>query len=257
MTRNILDKVSTLQATDLFGSLAEPILLTIAAASTTRTLSRGEILYSEKEEASTLYVVARGELRSIRQSIDGREQVLSTEHAGSILAAVAIFGGGNFYTTVIAETKAEILTIGKREVLELCRTHPEILWKLARVLAQRLRHSAELIENLALRHVDQRVAQYLLTICQQRGIGDQFTCIVELTMSRTEIAGRLGSAREVVSRAFTQLEKTQLIQIRGRRLITIPDMRALRVFAGSDVPMREAEVTLNCSWISLNVSQGL
>ncbi len=236
--RNHFDKLAALRATDLFGSLPDPILRTVVACTASRTLKRGEILYSEHEEASALYVVGCGELRSVRQDNDGREQVLSTERAGAILAAVAIFDGGKFYSTLIADTDSEILAIEKRQAHELCRKHTELLWNLARILAFRVRHSAELIETLALRHVDQRVAQYLLTVCQQRGIRNRESCVVELTMNRTEIANRLGSAREVVSRAFSQLEKAGLIEVQGRRLVTVPDMRALRGFAGLATPLK-------------------
>lgn len=61
-------------------------------------------------------------------------------------------------------------------------------------------------------------------------------------MSRTELASRLGSAREVVSRAFTHLEKSGLIKMQGRRLVTVPDMRALSSFAGSERPLEEARL---------------
>jgi CRP-like cAMP-binding protein len=233
------ERVEALRATELFGSLPESILWTVVASSTVQNLCRGEILYSEQEEASALYVVVRGQLRSIRMNVEGREQVLSTESPGAILAAVALFGGEKFYSTLIADTPSQVLAIGRKEMVDLCRQYPEFLWSLARTLAQKARSLAELVETLALRQVDQRVAQYLLTICQQRGIGHRTTCLVELTLNRTEIAGRVGSTREVVSRAFTQLEKAGLIQMQGRRLVTIPDMRALRVFAGSDPPTRE------------------
>ena len=247
MPRRSLDRSAALRATDLFGSLSEPVLRTVVGCTTSRTLNRGEVLYSEHEEASALYVVAQGELRSIRQSMDGREQVLSTERPGAILAAVAIFNGGKFYSTLIADTPSEILAIDKRDAHELCRKHTELLWNIARVLAHKVRHSAELIETLALRQVDQRVAQHLLTVCQQRGIQDNDACVVELTMNRSEIASRLGSAREVVSRAFTQLEKLGLIEMQGRRLITIPDMDALRTFAGTETPLRKAKLVSELS----------
>jgi len=247
VSRNTLDRVAVLRSTDLFGSLSEPVLSTLAASFTTRRLSRGEILYSEQDDASALYVVGRGVLRSVRLSVDGREQVLSTERPGAILAAVAIFGGGKFYSTVIADAPSEVLAIRRCEALGLCQTHPELLWNLARVLANKLRHSAELIETLALRQVDQRVAQYLLTVCQQRGIQSQGTCVVELMMNRSEIASRVGSAREVVSRAFTQLEKAGLIKLQGRRLVTIPNMQALRAFAGADTPLKNPELVSELS----------
>jgi CRP-like cAMP-binding protein len=235
-----LDKMAVLRETGLFRNLSDSVLRTIAASAIIRHLKRGEVLYSEHEEASGLYVVGRGELRSIRQGIDGREQVLSTERAGAILAAVAVFNGGKFYSTMIADSDSEFLCIGKRYMYELCQRHTELLWNLAAILAHKVRHSADLIETLALRNVDQRVAQHLFTTCQERGVRDGKACVIELTMSRTEIASRLGSAREVVSRAFTHLEKSGLIQMQGRRLVTIPDMRALRSFAGSDPPLEKA-----------------
>jgi CRP/FNR family transcriptional regulator len=228
-----LQKIQVLRATTLFGNLPEATLNPLIDRFSFRSLQKGEVLYSEQDEASCLYVVADGELRSIRQNIEGREQVLSTERRGSILAAVAMFDGGTFFSTVIAEAPSQVLAIARRDFYHLCRLHPELLWNVAKVLARKLRHSGELIETLALRHVDQRVAQYLLSICQQRGIEDRATCIFELTQSRTDIANRLGSAREVVSRAFTQLERSGLIRMQGRRLVTIPSMSALRTFAGS------------------------
>ncbi len=238
-SQNSLERLEALRTTELFGRLPESILWTLVASSTIRSLTRGEIFYSEQEEASALYVVVRGQLRSIRMNVEGREQVLSTEPPGAILAAVALFGEEKFDSTMIADTPSQVLAIGRNKMLDLCRKYPELLWNLARMLAQKARSLAELVETLALRQVDQRVAQYLLTICQQRGIGHRRTCLVELTLNRSEIAGRVGSTREVVSRAFTQLEKAGLIQMQGRRLVTIPHMRALRVFAGTDLPTRE------------------
>ena len=165
-----IDKFAALRRTDLFGNLSDDLLKKIAGLAIVRHLKRGQVLYSEHDEASALYVVARGEIRSIRQSAEGREQVLSTEVAGAILAAVPVFNGGKFYSTMIADSTSEVLSIDRQNVHELCRAHTEILWNLARVLAHKVRHCAELIETLALRSVEQRLAQYLLTIARERGI---------------------------------------------------------------------------------------
>lgn len=237
-----LDKIAALRKSDLFSNLSEPVLRTVAACANVRHVRRGEVLYSEHEEAHALFVVCDGELRSIRQNLDGREQVLSTERSGATLAAVPVFNGGKFFSTIVADTDAELLYIERRSVHDLCEKHTELLWNLARVLAHKVRHFAELIETLALRNVDQRVAQHLLTACQERGVWNGDACIVELTMSRAEIASRLGSVREVVSRAFTHLESAGLIHMQGRRLLTIPDTEALTAFAGSKVTLGPAKL---------------
>jgi CRP/FNR family transcriptional regulator len=235
-----VDKLAALRKTDLFGSLPEPILKKIAAVAVARELTRGQLLYSEREEATGLYVVVRGELRSVRQNHDGREQVLSTERPGAILAAVPVFNGGKFFSTIIADSSAVVLRIEKQHVHDFCREHTELLWNLARVLAHKVRHYAELIEILALRNVEQRVAQHILTIARERGVAVGERCIVELTLSRAEIASRVGSVREVVSRSFADLQKRGLIEVEGRRLVTVPDMRKLAAFAGSNLDYRDA-----------------
>jgi CRP/FNR family transcriptional regulator len=232
-TQKTSNKFAAIRKTDLFGNLPDSLLQAIAARAVGRHLERGAILYSQHETVSALYVVCSGELRLVRQNTEGREQVLSTERAGAVLADVPVFDGGKSYTTAIADTHSEILSIETQDIRDLCRKHPEILWNLVSVLAQRVRNSAEVIETLALRNVDQRVAQYLLVVCQERGVRAGGSSVVELTMSRTEIASRLGSTREVVSRAFTHLENAGLIQLQGRRLLTISDTRKLGAFAGS------------------------
>ncbi len=229
----MVDKIAALRKTELFGKLSDDLLRKIAGCATTRQLSSGQVLFSENEEALGLYVIAVGELRSIRQNLGGREQVLSTERAGAVLAAVPVFNGGNFFNTMIADTRAQVLCIEKSHMHELCREHTELLWNLARVLAHKVRHLAELVETLALRNVEQRVAEHLLTAARERGVRVGDGCVVELRLTRTQIASRLGSTREVVSRAFAHLHKSGLIQMQGRRLVTVPDMRALSAFAGA------------------------
>jgi CRP/FNR family transcriptional regulator len=227
------DKIAILRKTVLFGTLNDELLAKIAALVQTRQLERDQVLYSEYDEASAVYIVAAGELRSIRQSAEGREQVLSTERTGAVLAAVPVFNGGKFYSTLIADRPSAVLLIEKREMHRLCREHTELLWNLAKVLAHKVRHSAELIETLALRNVEQRVAEHIFTVAQERGVPAGEGCLVELKLTRAEIANRIGSVREVVSRAFAHLQTSGLIQLEGRRLVTVPNMRALRTAAGT------------------------
>ncbi|HZS55221.1 MAG TPA: Crp/Fnr family transcriptional regulator, partial [Bryobacteraceae bacterium] len=227
-----VDKIVALQGADLFGCLPNTVLMKVAGRATIRTLTVGEVLFSEHDSATALYVVVEGELRSVRRNEDGREQVLSTERAGAVLAAVPMFSGGKFYSTTIADRRSEVLCIQARDVRELCREFPELLWNLVRVFGEKLRHYAELIETLALRNVDQRLAQHLLSLCQERGMRHGDVCVVEITMTQAEMASRLGSTREVVCRAIAHLQRCGLIQTMGSRRLTVPSMRSLGRFAG-------------------------
>jgi CRP/FNR family transcriptional regulator len=231
----------------VFCALSEDLLRKIAAFAIPRQLTRGQILFSEHDTASGLYVVVRGEFHSVRQSIDGREQVLSTERAGATLAAVAVFNNGTYYSTMIADTSAEVISINKRDLYQLCREHPEILWRIAKLLADMVRHHAELIETLVFRNVEERLAQHLLTVARRRGVPVGSGCAFEMTLTRTEIANRLGSVREVVSRAFTHLQNMGLIRLDRQRLVTVPNMQALQEFAGTEYTLPDAKLVSEIS----------
>jgi CRP-like cAMP-binding protein len=244
---NHLDRISALRQTELLATVSEPILAELASRAIIRHLRAGEILFSEDDEASGLYIVAAGELRSVRRNAKGREQVLSTEGPGAVLAAVPVFAGGRFYMTMIAGTRSTVLCIDSKEILNLCNQHTELLWALTRLFARRLRHYAELIEILALRNVDQRVAQYIYNICQEIGITDSDARTIELKMTQSEMASRIGSTREVVCRALAHLQARGLIHMEGTRVLRIPSATALSKFAGGEQDLEEPRVVAEIS----------
>jgi CRP/FNR family transcriptional regulator len=91
--------------------------------------------------------------------------------------------------------------------------------------------TAALVEQLSLFEVDQRLARLLLSEARSRGKRDGATVTVELILTNQQIAARIGSVREVVSRALNRLQQNGLIAVEGRR-ITIPDEAVLQSYAG-------------------------
>jgi CRP-like cAMP-binding protein len=194
-----------------------------------------------------MYVVIQGTLRSMRQNAKGREQVLSTEQPGAVLAAVPIFSEGKFYATTVADTGCQVLSIDAQDILRLCQQHPELLWSFLKLFANKVRHYAELIETLALRNVNQRVAQHIYTLCQEQGLGHEETCTAEIRMTQSEMASRIGSTREVVCRALAHLESEQLIRMQGTRAVKIISVPQLAKFAGVHQELEEPRVVSEIS----------
>lgn len=231
-----MNKIEALRRTALFSGLDESTLTALAARAIERRFEKDEVLFVAGEEARGLYVIVDGGVRAFRESIGGREQVIHVERAGATVAEVPVFDDGPFPSTVAAEGDTTVLFIDKRDVRLLCMQHPEITLAALKVLATRLRRCAELVETLSLREVGQRLARFLLTEARRRGrrkAGQEAS--VHLTLTNQQIAARIGTVREVVSRALARLEQDGLIQIKGRLLI-IPDENALTEFADQQEP---------------------
>jgi CRP-like cAMP-binding protein len=226
----ITDNISALKKTQLFGELEEPELHALAERAVERRLARDEILFVAGDEARGLYVIASGALRAFREGVDGREQVIHVERAGATIAELPVFDDQPYPSTVAAEEETVVLYLDKNDVKSLCMKYPQITLAALKMLAGRLRKCAELVEALSLREVDQRLARWLLSEARARGRHAGSGIEVTLALTNHQIAARIGSVREVVSRALSRLQQNELIIIDGRR-ITICDEQALEVFA--------------------------
>jgi CRP/FNR family transcriptional regulator len=225
------DKIAALKQTALFGSLADDELRALGALAVERRLAREEVLFIAGEEARGLYVVVSGAVRAFRAGADGREQVIHTERTGATLAEVPVFDDGTYPATAVADEDSVVLFIAKRDVQSVCLEHPKITLAALKMLAGRLRRHAELVEALSLREVGQRLARLLLTEAEGCGKVSEDGITFDLVMTNGQIAARVGSVREVVSRALTRLQQDELILLENRR-VTIPDKGLLAVYAG-------------------------
>jgi CRP/FNR family transcriptional regulator len=116
-------------------------------------------------------------------------------------------------------------------VQRLCLEHPKIALAALKVLAGRLRRCAELVEELSLQEVDQRLSRLLLVEARARGQKRGRAIELDLVLTNQQIAARIGTVREVVSRALNRLQQNGLIEVDGRH-VRIPDEESLAVYVG-------------------------
>lgn len=225
-----LDKIAALKRTALFRVLDDETLRSVATLATPRSFHKDEVLFIAGQKAQGLYIIVQGSVRAFRESTDGREQVIHVETAGATIAEVPVFDDGNYPSTVAAEEDTQVLFLDKRDVRQLCMRHPEIPMAGLRFLAERLRRCAELVETLSLKDVSQRVARFLLSEASRQGQKTSRGTLLNLGQTHQQIAARVGTVREVISRSFSRLQQDGLIIVEDR-MLTIPDEAKLTEFA--------------------------
>jgi CRP-like cAMP-binding protein len=219
-------RIAALKKVALLGDLDESDLQILASAAVPRRYGPGEMVFSEGDPCEGLYVVESGLVKIFKVSASGREQVLTLEGPGASVAELPIFDGGNYPASASAELASELLFIGEKDIRGLCLEHPQVALKVLRVVSGRLRRLVAIVEELSFTTVQHRLAAYLLREARSRGKrtphGVQFT----FTISNQELASRIGTVRELVSRNLSRLQATELIKLDGRTVL-IPDLAAL------------------------------
>lgn len=234
-----MDKIAALQRTVLFGALPVNALQELAVVAQTRDLVRGEVLFLAGERAEGLFVIVSGQIRAYRVNSQGREQTIHMESTGATLAEVPVFDDGPYPATAVAEERTTVLFLEKTGVCRFMLRHPQVGLTALRLMAQRLRGHAELVDALALQQVGQRLAHFLLAQGRERGVGTDSGLKVDIALSNEELAKRIGSVREVISRTLTRLESEGLIvqthtaQPSRQRYILIVDEARLTQYAAA------------------------
>lgn len=232
-----MDKAGALARTALFGELAPQVLAELARVAQERELAQGQVLFLVGEKAAGLFVIASGRIRAFRVNAQGREQTLHVESAGATLAEVPVFDDGTYPATAVAQERATVLFLPKDDVRQFMLRHPEVGLTALKFMAERLRGHAELVDALSLQQVGQRIARFLLDQSKATHAGGSQ---VDVSITNEELARRVGSVREVVSRTLARLERDGLIAQAERRKpgkhrrIFIPDVAALARYAGQE-----------------------
>lgn len=208
----------------IFSGLAEEEMDFIAGRVISRDYSPGQIVFNEGEACSGFYVVASGHVRIYKTSANGREQVLSVDGAGSSVAELPVFDGGNYPASVAAVDEAVLLFMSKQDFRELCLTHPQVALKVLRVVGARLRRLVGIIEELSFTTVRHRLAALLLRLAKREGKRTEAGIVFMLPDNNQEIASQIGTVRELVSRNLSRLQSEGLIDIDGRK-VTIRDLK--------------------------------
>ena len=217
----------TLRRVPLFNELSELELASIAANVISNSYKAGQVIFSEGDKGSDLLVVEEGCVRVVKTAPNGRHQLISIERAGSSLGEVSAFDGGPYSTTAIAIDSVVLLRISGGQFRGLCLSHPEVALKVIRVLGHRLRQLRRLVEELSFATVRDRLISHLLRLADERGVPKAGGIEISLEENNEELAARLGTVRELVSRNLGRLHGEGLILMR-KRAVTISDLERLR-----------------------------
>ena len=227
----LFDTIEILRQAELFRGLDDAVIRLLAKHAKERRLDRDEILFVAGDAARSFYVIAEGSMRAFRSTPDGREQIIHVERAVTTLAEVAVFDDGTYPSTVAAEEPSVLYSIAKEDMRSACLQYPALALAAAGLMARRLRKCAELVESLSLKEVGQRIAQLFLEQASAAGKRSGPSVTFSQTLTHTQLAARIGTVREVVSRTIARLQSMGLVEIEGKR-ITLPDVEAVRAYAG-------------------------
>jgi CRP/FNR family transcriptional regulator len=188
-------------------------------------LPAGSTILEEGQSCANLVLVTNGVGRVFKLSPTGREVTLYRIHAGEscVLTASCIMNQDSFPAMAEVEQSIRGLMVSPKNVREWFCQDPEWQRFIFGLLSHRLANIIQVVEEVAFKRIDVRLAEQFVRGMQQSG--DQI-----INKTHAELAADVGSSREVVSRILRDFAQRDLINS-GRGLIEILDRRAIEKLA--------------------------
>ena len=223
----------------LFSELNETERQLIKDFSSIKSYNKGEVIFFETEPYFGFYGVIEGLVKIYKISKEGREHILHIEYPGSTFAEVPMFENNveNIITemtypanAMAIEHNTVVIKVPVKPFLEFTKHNSDICFKLLSSLAKRLRFLNTHIESVTLDDVSKRLAKYLLIEIEHPKKEKnklKHENLIELEISKYDLASHLGTITETLSRALKKLQANNIIEVDGKKIV-IKDLTALK-----------------------------
>ena len=201
----------------MIGGQAEIVKTTISVS-----FKRGETIYRAGDQSNSLYIIHKGKVKIYRLAESGKEQLIRILEPGEFTGELALFTESTHDNYAEAMEHTEICMLNASDLLQFLSKYPSISLKILKEFSHRLDRAEVQATSFATEDVEKRIALYLAELTDESR-----SMIVQLPMSRKDLASFLGTTPETISRKLTSFEESGWIVQQGQRDIHILDLDAL------------------------------
>jgi CRP-like cAMP-binding protein len=221
-----MDAIDTeVRKAPLFIALDDESARVLRASMDELRLTRGKVLFSEGDQGDRLYVIVEGKMKLGTVSNDGRENLLSILGPGDMFGELSLFDLGPRASTATAVTDTRLLALKNDDLQQLLRNRPEVAFHLLKSLAQRLRRTASIVEDLVFSDVPGRVAKALLQLAHRFGSQNDEGIHVNHDLTQEELAQLVGASRETVNKALADFAGRNWLRLEARAVTILDEER--------------------------------
>jgi CRP/FNR family transcriptional regulator, cyclic AMP receptor protein len=218
-----MDEQELLRTVPIFSELSEADIAALARLTSRRPCPKDTVVFFENEEGDSFFIIVDGRIKVTILGDDGREVILSVLSRGDFFGEMALLDNEPRSATAIAVEDTELLSLHRNDFQSVLADNRSIMSALIKILTARLRRANHQISTLALLDVYGRVARVIVDTARDEGKRLKDGRIAFRRATHQEIANRIGTTRETVTRMLKDLERQGLIHIDGKEVVVQPD----------------------------------
>jgi CRP/FNR family transcriptional regulator, cyclic AMP receptor protein len=216
-----------LRVISLFEDLSDAELARVESLCSVRSFDKGEEIVGDHEATTDIFFILSGAVRVTSVTDEGREVIFSDVSTGGIFGEFSAIDRLPRSASGVALSPCRLARMPAGAFFDLLRLNNGVCVHLVELLVGKIRNMSERVFEVSALAVRERLRRELLRLAATSGKRDGSSITIIPAPTHYEIAARIGSHREAVTREFNRLELEKVVEI-GRRSIRIVDMRRLK-----------------------------
>lgn len=229
-----VDHTQLLAQCPTFRELHMAGLQVVLQAAHQRGVERNAFFYHQGEPATTFYVLVQGEAKLTHVTPEGNQMLMRFAGPGECFGGVAALSSAVYPLSAQAVEDCLALVWDGKTLAGLMERYPRIALNMLEVMVGHYRRLLDRYQELATERVEQRVARALLRLARQVGQKEEDGILIDLPLSREDLADMTGTTLYTVSRILSRWEHRGLVKT-GRERVFIRRPHAL-VDIAEDLP---------------------
>ena len=203
-------------------------LLRMAECKTSYTIKKGEPIFEEGEVTNGIYCIKDGVCKLSKLSDNGKDQIVKLVKPGELLGQRSMISDEPANLSAVALEDMEVCFIPRSEVMQFFTQNNQFSMNVMRTICDDLKGADDHMVNMAQKTVRQRLVETLIYLEETFGKNEDGSLHIQL--SREELAGMIGTATESCIRLLSELNKSNLIELNGKKIF-ITDKNKLKRFS--------------------------
>jgi CRP-like cAMP-binding protein len=179
---------------------------------------KGQYIFSENGHPLGLYCINHGKIKLTTSGINGKEQILRLVKDGDVVGYRSLLSNDRYNCSAVALEDSSVCFIPKDNFFELLKTNQKVSFEVLKLLSNNLKQAEEQLVSMAQKNVRERMAEALLFFKASFGL-NQTDNSLNITFSREEIAGFVGTSTETVIRLLSEFNHDKIVSLAGKKII--------------------------------------
>jgi CRP-like cAMP-binding protein len=233
-------EIETAQKSAIFRGLSQDEFALVVEVARLKELEQGAYFFMEEDPAKIAYVLVDGKVKLTQVTTDGQQVILGYLTPGRIFGIIAILKGVAYPVSAEAVGTCRALAWPRETMNQQMEKTPRLALNALRIMAGQIREFQNRVRELSTQRVEQRIARAVLRLTRQSGRKTAEGVLIDLPLSRQDLAEMTGTTLYTVSRVLKEWEKNGLVQSKRQQVIILSPHGL--VLIAEDIPGELGEV---------------